>query len=93
MASLRDAAKGAPCFILLEGCAPGPGNEATMLCHHKGAGMAMKADDLNAVLGCNNCHTRLDGPEGDLPEPYDEIFERAKRLTHKFWRRKGLIDG
>lgn len=96
MRSLRKAAKGAPCFLWLPGCSPGPDNEQTVLCHRKGAGMALKTDDLDAVLGCTgNCHRLLDGPESALMlltgETYDEIFEAAKRRTHRYWREKGLI--
>ncbi len=50
--------------------------------------MALKADDSDAVLGCHNCHSRLDGLASDLPASYEAIFERAKRLTHKYWKRK-----
>ena len=47
----------------------------------------MKSDDLEAVLGCYQCHLKLDG---DMPD-YDRIFNRAKNLTHNIWRRNGLI--
>lgn len=91
MVSLRKAAKGSPCTLRLPGCAPGPENEAVVLCHRGGAGMALKADDLDAVLGCAHCHTILDGwmLTGG---PYDRHFDRAKALTHGIWKRNGLLD-
>ena len=91
MTDLRKAARGAPCFLRLKGCEPGPDNERVVLCHRNGAGMALKSDDLDAVCGCFSCHARLDGPAGDLPAPYEEVFDVAKQLTHRYWRRKGLI--
>lgn len=89
--NLRKAARRAPCFIRLPGCAPGLDNETVVLCHRKGGGVARKVSDEDAVTGCFNCHLKLDGPESSLPEPYDAIFDRAKRLTHKYFRRRGLI--
>ena len=53
--------------------------------------MALKSDDLDAVLGCFNCHSILDGPESAMQSTYDKIFERAKDLTHKYWKRRGLL--
>ena len=58
-----------------------------VLCHAAGSGMAMKSDDLDACLGCYNCHTKLDGY---LPNK-EVVFDRAKRLTHAIWRKNGLI--
>ncbi len=88
---LRKAARGAPCFLNLPGCNPGPENCNVVLCHRRGAGMALKSDDLDAVLGCFNCHSILDGPESAMQSTYDKIFERAKDLTHKYWKRRGLL--
>ncbi len=85
--SLRKEAKGRPCTLKLPGCQPGPENEQVVLCHRRGGGMAMKTDDTEAVLGCAKCHAKLDG---DMPN-YDNVFDRAKKLTHAIWRRNGLI--
>ena len=49
--------------------------------------MAAKSDDLDACLGCFNCHQKLDGY---MPN-YDRIFNRAKKRTHAIWRRNELI--
>lgn len=49
--------------------------------------MALKSDDEDACIGCFSCHSKLDG---DFPN-YDNVFERAKRLTHAIWRKHGLI--
>lgn len=88
---MRKAAKGAPCSLRLPGCSPGPENETVVLAHRRGAGLALKSDDRDAVTACYSCHLRLDGPESDLPEPYDVLFEIAKERTHRHWRRLGLI--
>jgi len=53
--------------------------------------MAAKTSDLEAVLGCYVCHLKLDGPESDLPEPYDVVFKRAKERTHNYWKYKGYL--
>ena len=91
MPSLRKAAKGQPCMLRLYGCAPGPDNETVVLCHHRGAGGALKSDDYHAaVLGCYNCHVALDGPESDLPDTYDNVFNKALDRTQAHWRRLGL---
>ena len=88
---LRKAARGAPCFLRLPGCSPGPDNETVVLCHRKGGGMGMKQPDTEAVTGCYSCHQKLDGPASKLPGDYDEIFERAKALTHEYFKAKGLM--
>ena len=91
--ALRKHARGAPCSLNLPRCAPGPENETVVLAHHKGGGV--KSDDMEAVTACYSCHTLLDGAESDLllltGESYEQIFERAKAKTHRYWRSKRLI--
>jgi len=78
-------------MLRLEGCSPGPENETVVLAHRRGGGMARKTSDLEATLACFSCHSLLDGPESDLPEPYDVVFDRAKERTHNYWRYKKYI--
>ena len=89
--NLRKSARGAPCTLRLPDCAPGPENNTVVLCHYKGAGMALKHNDRYAVYGCSACHALLDGPESDLPMPYDEIFARALGLTRIYQQRHNLL--
>ena len=53
--------------------------------------MAVKSDDTDACLGCHSCHDVLDGRRDGLLGDYDEVFEEAKRLTHVYWKRRGLM--
>ena len=87
--NLRDAAKGRPCMLRLDGCAPGPENETVVLAHRRGGGV--KSADTDATLACYNCHLRLDGAESLLPETYDQIFEPAKARTLAYWKREGVL--
>lgn len=77
-------------MLNLSGCAPGPENETVVLAHRRGAGMGRKHPDELAVLACYSCHCALDGPESDLPDTYDNIFNRALSRTHARWRALGL---
>ena len=94
MTNLRKAARGAPCFLWLPGCSPGPDNETVVLCHRKGAGIARKSDDDDAVLGCARCHAALDGAESSLllvsGKSYDAVFAAALKRTQRYWSEQGF---
>lgn len=57
--SLRDLARGKPCYLRILGCAPGPENENVVLCHVRRGGIAgtgQKPCDLAALPMCDHCH-------------------------------------
>jgi len=80
---------------MLPGCQPGEENNTVVLCHRKGGGMGRKSDDEDALHGCFNCHSILDGAESRLQaitgHTYDEIFEAARKRTHVYRRSTGLL--
>lgn len=56
------SARGRPCQIRIPGsCEPGPQNENVVPCHDNGAGMAMKASNIQIAYGCRACHDVVDG--------------------------------
>jgi hypothetical protein len=61
----RDAAKGQPCTMRLEGCCDG-GGETTVLAHRNGGGMGTKASDHDAADMCFNCHHFFDNFNGRI---------------------------
>jgi hypothetical protein len=79
--NLRDYAKGKPCLLRVPGyCAPGPDNEAVVLCHIKrGWYGSLKPPDVVAVWGCSRCHDVVDGRQKTelTREALDSIILRA----------------
>lgn len=91
--TLRDAAKGKPCLVWIPGCPQD--HETTVLCHLRmdgNAGIAEKPDDLVAVLGCDYCHSVIDGRRHAVA-----TFDRAQVLlsalsrTLTFWSDNGTF--
>ena len=76
----RDAAKGQPCTMRLPCC--NSDIETTVLAHRNGAGMAMKANDHDAVDACSECHAALDGLRGSgYLAAAKSVFDQARLET------------
>jgi hypothetical protein len=61
--NLRNAAKDQPCLIRIPGYCNHDAS-TSCLCHSNLAGeggMGMKANDIQAAIGCSGCHDVIDG--------------------------------
>jgi hypothetical protein len=69
MTPARANARGQDCTLQLPGCQND--TSTVVLCHLRmfsGGGMGAKPDDAEAVLGCDHCHSLLDGRTHLIPE-------------------------
>lgn len=92
MTDLRKAARGRPCLIRIPHvCNHDPAT--SVLCHWNGAGMARKAPDLLAAIGCSECHAAVDRTAHmDLEYDYVKLcFAEGILRTQELWLREGLI--
>jgi len=88
----RDAAKGQPCTMQLEGVCNG-GYETTVLAHNNGAGMGIKSDDFDAADMCSACHDVFDGRRKSTHTRPDmaERFQFARYQTTANRLRRGVV--
>lgn len=85
----RDAARNQPCTLRLPCCNNNP--ETTVLAHRGGAGMAMKADDHDAVDACYECHKALDGVWSKSGVDMEAEFDRARIETIVNRLERGIV--
>lgn len=88
----RDAAKGQPCTMQLDGVCNG-GYETTVLAHNNGGGMGTKSDDFNAADMCAACHDVFDMRVKSTwtREELLEQFEHARMATIANRLRRGVV--
>lgn len=92
---LRVEAKGAPCMFRLPGVCTFD-ESTTVLCHLRkaGDGISTKPSDLNAALGCDACHSVVDGrvkhPVTDDPE-YPIWVHEGHMRTLDYWVSRGSV--
>lgn len=92
---LRDSAKGRACTIRLYPYCTGGGPDS-VLCHvqFRGGIMGGKETDLSSAIGCDACHSIIDGrvPVKDIPElEIVRCVVRGMIETQEYWWRSGLL--
>ncbi|HHL2710466.1 TPA: DUF1364 domain-containing protein [Yersinia enterocolitica] len=95
MANLRKEAKGRECQIRIVGVCNGNA-ETSVLAHYRMAGTCgtgIKPDDLQAAIGCSDCHDAIDGrKKSDYTR--DELrllHAEGVFRTQAIWKKEGFI--
>ena len=95
MANLRKEARGRECQIRIPGIC-NDNSETVVLAHYRLAGTCgtgLKPDDLQAAIGCSNCHDAIDGR---IKTDYtrDELrllHAEGVFRTQAIWKNEGFI--
>ncbi|MGM7905863.1 DUF1364 domain-containing protein [Yersinia enterocolitica] len=95
MANLRKEARGRECQIRIVGICNGNA-ETSVLAHYRMAGTCgtgIKPDDLQAAIGCSDCHDAIDGrKKSDYTR--DELrllHAEGVFRTQAIWKNEGFI--
>ncbi|MDA5482163.1 DUF1364 domain-containing protein [Yersinia intermedia] len=95
MANLRKEARGRECQIRIPGVCNG-NDETSVLAHYRMSGTCgtgIKPDDLQAAIGCSDCHDAIDGrKKSDYTR--DELrllHAEGVFRTQAIWKNEGFI--
>ena len=87
---ITKSARGEDCQIRIPGvCNFNP--ETTVFCHINGAGMGIKASDLQGSYGCSACHDAVDGKTSLSAQGLKFWFYDGVFRTQLILLEKGLI--